>query len=74
MSDIFSWTIEKMQAFSRDQSGATSIEYSLTAAIISIALIGGLSRVSLHSGDQMENIADSLQGDDYGGPPPMGGR
>ena len=46
--------------FIRDERGATAIEYGLIAALIVVAVIGGISAVGQSSVLTMSNIADHL--------------
>jgi pilus assembly protein Flp/PilA len=43
-----------------DESGATAIEYGLIAALISVAIIGGLTAVGTHLSTTFSNVASSL--------------
>ncbi len=44
----------------RDESGATAIEYGLIAALISVAIIGGLTAVGGALTTTFSNVANSL--------------
>jgi pilus assembly protein Flp/PilA len=44
----------------RDESGATAIEYGLIAALISVAIIGGLTVVGTNLSTTFSNVASSL--------------
>ena len=46
--------------FLRDEKGTTAIEYSLIAALVALAIIGGVTSVGNSSTVRMENIADHL--------------
>lgn len=43
-----------------DDAGATAIEYGLIAALISVAIIGGLTLVGTHLSTTFSNVASSL--------------
>lgn len=38
--------MQKIFAFAKDESGATAIEYGLIAALVGVAIIGGLNALS----------------------------
>ena len=44
-----------------DQSGATAIEYGLIAALIVIAMMGGLSAMGGGAGGMWSNISSAVQ-------------
>lgn len=44
----------------RDDAGATAIEYGLIAALISVAIIGGLTLVGTNLSTTFSNVASSL--------------
>jgi pilus assembly protein Flp/PilA len=46
--------------FIKDERGATAIEYGLIAALIVVAVIGGITSVGQSSVLTMSNIADHL--------------
>ena len=46
----------------RDESGATAIEYSLIAALISMACIIAFESLGLNLADVFQTIADALAG------------
>lgn len=46
--------------FARDDSGATAIEYGLIAALVVVAVIGGISAVGQASILTLSNIATHL--------------
>lgn len=46
--------------FLKDESGATAIEYGLIAALIAVAIIGGVSAVGTKVNGTMSNVAASL--------------
>jgi len=43
--------------FLRDQSGATAIEYTLIALLMSVAIVAGAIAVSTQLGAQYDNLA-----------------
>lgn len=47
--------------FIADESGATAIEYSLIAVLISIAVITGASLMGTRLGEAFNNIAGELE-------------
>jgi pilus assembly protein Flp/PilA len=49
-----------LKRFFKDESGATAIEYGLIAALVVVAVIGGISSVGQSSVLTMTNIAANL--------------
>jgi pilus assembly protein Flp/PilA len=49
-----------LKRFFNDESGATAIEYGLIAALIVVAVIGGITSVGQSSVLTMANIAEHL--------------
>ncbi len=50
--------MKKFARFFKNESGATAIEYGLIAALIAVAIIGGISAV----GDSARTTFDTVQG------------
>jgi pilus assembly protein Flp/PilA len=50
-----------LAAFVRDQNGATAIEYGLMAALIAVAIIGGVSAVGSNLSSTFTGISASLK-------------
>jgi len=50
-----------MTRFTRDESGATAIEYGLIAALIAVVIIGALSLVGTSLQSKFNEVSDSLQ-------------
>ena len=50
----------KMAAFTTDESGATIIEYALLAALIGVALVGGVTTLRGKLGDSFTNAGAVL--------------
>jgi len=48
--------------FLKDKSGATAIEYGLIAALIAVAVIGGVTQLGQSTNTTFTNIADTLDG------------
>jgi len=48
------------KAFLKDETGATAIEYGLLAALISLALIVGGSKIGTALGDTHNTVADRI--------------
>jgi pilus assembly protein Flp/PilA len=48
--------------FLKDKSGATAIEYGLIAALIAVAVIGGVTQLGQSTNQTFTNIADTLDG------------
>ena len=48
--------------FLKDESGATAIEYGLIAALISVAIIGGVSAVGTEVDATFDKIENGLKG------------
>ena len=54
--------MRKMLAtFVRDQNGATAIEYGLIAALIAVAIIGGVTAVGTNLSATFTNISSNLK-------------
>lgn len=51
-----------LKRFLNDERGATSIEYSIIATIISIAIVGGVLAISGQVGQLYNNIAAQVTG------------
>jgi pilus assembly protein Flp/PilA len=49
------------KSFSRDESGATAIEYGLIAALISVVIIGVLATIGTNLTAKFQQIATQLQ-------------
>ncbi len=49
-----------MKKFFKDQSGATAIEYGLIAALISVAIIGGVSTVGTKTSSTFNKVSEKL--------------
>ena len=47
--------------FMKDQSGATAIEYGLIAALVSIAIIGGLTALGTKLSGNFNNVSAQLK-------------
>ena len=47
--------------FVKDQSGATAIEYGLIAALVSIAIIGGLTALGTKLSSNFNNVSAQLK-------------
>ena len=50
-----------LEAFVRDQNGATAIEYGLIAALIAVAIIGGVTAVGTSLSTTFTNISSNLK-------------
>lgn len=48
--------------FLKDESGATAIEYGLIAALIAVAIIGGVTALGEQSGVAFNEVADAIEG------------
>ncbi|OEJ68939.1 Flp family type IVb pilin [Magnetovibrio blakemorei] len=49
-----------MTRFTRDESGATAIEYGLIAALIAVVLIGALTLLGTSLKSKFNTVSDSL--------------
>ena len=47
--------------FAKDESGATAIEYGLIAALVSIAIIGALTKLGTKLGTNFNNVSGQLK-------------
>jgi len=61
--------LSTFKRFVKDESGATAIEYALIAALIAIAIIGGLQALSGQLNTTFGEVEDALAGADAGGDP-----
>ena len=48
--------------FLKNKSGATAIEYGLIAALIAVAVIGGVTSLGGNANATFETVADSMGG------------
>lgn len=46
--------------FKKNESGATAIEYGLIAALIAVAIIGGVSALGTNANATFQNVADNM--------------
>ncbi len=46
--------------FLKDESGATAIEYGLIAALIAVAIIGGVTALGTSTNDTFNAVADKI--------------
>ena len=60
MIGFFSKTPEFFQAFARDESGATAIEYALIASGISVAIIVGFTSMATSMKTMFNSIASQV--------------
>lgn len=59
-----------MQKFARlfkNESGATAIEYGLIAALIAVAIIGGVTALGNNAEATFNTVADEMAGAEEGG-------
>lgn len=49
------------EAFVRDQKGATAVEYGLIAALIAVAIIGGVTAVGTSLSTTFTNVSANLK-------------
>lgn len=47
--------------FLKDESGATAIEYGLIAALIAVAIIGGVSALGTQASGTFNEVADKME-------------
>jgi pilus assembly protein Flp/PilA len=50
-----------LETFVRDQNGATAIEYGLIAALIAVAIIGGVTAVGTNLSSTFTSVASNLK-------------
>lgn len=48
--------------FLKDESGATAIEYGLIAALIAVAIIGGVTALGNNTGTTFNTVSDAIAG------------
>ena len=46
--------------FLKDESGATAIEYGLIAALIAVAIIGGVSALGTNASETFTKVSDEI--------------
>jgi pilus assembly protein Flp/PilA len=46
--------------FLKDESGATAIEYGLIAALIAVAIIGGVTALGTNAGNTFNTVAGEI--------------
>ena len=49
-----------IKAFSKDEDGATAIEYALMVALVGAVIIGGVTALGSNTNDQFLDIAGKL--------------
>ena len=54
--------MQMLKKFLRNESGATAIEYGLIAALISVAIIAGVSLTGSQLANTFNNVGTTLQG------------
>jgi len=54
--------LKRLQAFCRDESGATAIEYGLIAALVSVAAIGALTAMGSSLKTMFTKVSSALSG------------
>lgn len=47
--------------FLKDESGATAIEYGLIAALIAVAIIGGVSALGTNAGETFTKVSTEIE-------------
>lgn len=47
--------------FLKDESGATAIEYGLIAALIAVAIIGGVTALGDNAGETFNTVAEEMK-------------
>jgi pilus assembly protein Flp/PilA len=52
--------MKNVMKFLKDKSGATAIEYGLIAALIAVAVIGGVGALGTEAGETFQNVADEI--------------
>jgi pilus assembly protein Flp/PilA len=52
--------MKNVMKFLKDKSGATAIEYGLIAALIAVAVIGGVTSLGTNANATFNNIADEM--------------
>ena len=50
-----------LEAFVRDENGATALEYGLIAALIAVAIIGGVTAVGTSLSTTFTNVSANLK-------------
>ena len=53
-------TMKNVVRFLKNKSGATAIEYGLIAALIAVAVIGGVSTLGKNANATFETVASSM--------------
>ena len=53
--------MKNVMKFLKDKSGATAIEYGLIAALIAVAVIGGVGALGTQAGATFQEVADTME-------------
>lgn len=54
--------VKNVLKFLKDKSGATAIEYGLIAALIAVAVIGGVGALGQQANDTFTDVVTGMQG------------
>lgn len=54
------WVMKNVIRFLKNKSGATAIEYGLIAALIAVAVIGGVSQLGQNANATFEKVAGNM--------------
>ncbi len=54
--------MKNVMKFLKNKSGATAIEYGLIAALIAVAVIGGVSALGTNANQTFTTVAESMEG------------
>jgi len=62
-SSVLDRISNKIECFLTEDSGATAMEYAMIAALISIAIIAGVSQIGTSTSEKMSSVTDTLNGE-----------
>lgn len=51
--------IQRLAAFGQDESGATAVEYGLLAALMTVAIISGITALGTSNADNFNKASDA---------------
>ena len=64
-NDSISETQGKLSRFSRDENGATAVEYALIVGLITVMIFGAVQLLGGSVSDQISKAKCAVQGQDY---------
>ncbi len=59
----FSGVISRIRQFAEDRAGSTAMEYAIIAALISVAIIAGVTSIGNSTSANFDNVNTTLEGE-----------